>query len=98
MKNIIWYLFAGTKGGFTRALIVDLLIKSPSNANQISENLNLDYKTVRHHLKIMDKNKIIYPIEKKTYGTVYFLTEEFNINIKHFQEIWEKLGPNLGKR
>ena len=47
MKNLLWYLIAGTKGGETRGRIIDLLNKTPSNANKIAEILKLDYKTVK---------------------------------------------------
>lgn len=56
MKNLLWYLIAGTKGGETRGKIIELLEKNPSNANKIAEMLNFDYKTVRHHLKLLEKN------------------------------------------
>ena len=37
MKNLLWYLIAGTKGGETRGRIIELLRKNPSNANKIAE-------------------------------------------------------------
>ena len=55
MKNLLWYLVAGTKGGETRGKIISLLKKTPSNANKIAETLMLDYKTVRHHLEVLEK-------------------------------------------
>ena len=97
MKNLIWYMFAGTRGGITRARIVNLIKDNPTNANQISEKLKLDYKTVRHHLKVLNKNKLIYAIEKEKYGAVYFLSEQIEANIKVFNEIWDQIGNNLGK-
>ena len=92
MKNLLWYLVAGTKGGETRGKIIDLLRKTPSNANKIAEILNLDYKTVRHHLEILEKNNIISPINKGGYGAVYFLSEFMEQNISLFGEIWAKFG------
>ena len=97
MKNLIWYLIAGTKGGITRARILELLQKNPANAHQISQKLVLDYKTVRHHLSILDKNKFIYAIEKNKYGTVYFLSEQMQSNINIFNSILDKIGNNFGK-
>ena len=97
IKSILWYLIAGTRGGITRARIIESLRKNPSNANKLSEILGLDYKTVRHHLKVLEKNSILRAIEKDKYGAVYFLSESMNANIKIFDEIWEKIGNNLGK-
>ena len=92
MKNLLWYLIAGTKGGETRGRIVNLLVKKPSNANKIAEMLNLDYKTVRHHLYVLEKNNIITPINKGKYGAVYFLSELMESSIKIFDEIWAQFG------
>ena len=92
MKNLLWYLIAGTKGGETRGRIIELLKKSPSNANKIAEMLKLDYKTIRHHLEVLEKNNIIIAINKGNYGAVYFLSEMMNANINLFGEIWAKFG------
>ena len=92
MKNILWYLIAGTKGGETRGRIIDLLMKKPSNANKIAEILKLDYKTIRHHLEVLEKNNIIVAINKGKYGAVYFLSEFMEANMKIFNEIWAQFG------
>ena len=92
MKNLLWYLVAGTKGGETRGRIIDLLKKKPSNANKIAEILKLDYKTVRHHLEVLEKNNIIAAINKGKYGAVYFLSEDMKANYNLFGEIWEQFG------
>ena len=92
MKNLLWYLVAGTKGGETRGRIIELIKKNPSNANKIAEILKLDYKTVRHHLEVLEKNNIIVAINKGKYGAVYFLSELMEQNIKVFGEIWEQFG------
>jgi len=92
MKNLLWYLIAGTKGGETRGKIVELLNNTPSNANKIAEMLNLDYKTVRHHLQVLEKNNIITAVNKGNYGAVYFLSEIMKVNMGIFGEIWARFG------
>lgn len=92
MKNLLWYLIAGTRGGETRGRIIELLKKNPSNANKIAEILKLDYKTVRHHLEVLEKNSVIISINKGNYGAVYFLSELMESNMQLFGEIWEQFG------
>ena len=92
MKNLLWYLIAGTKGGETRGKIIDLINKNPSNANKIAEILKLDYKTVRHHLGVLEKNNVIAAVNKGNYGAVYFLSEIMKSNLQVFSEIWAKFG------
>ena len=92
MKNILWYLIAGTKGGETRGRIIEFLHSSPSNANKIAEMLKLDYKTIRHHLHVLEKNNIITAVNKGNYGAVYFLSEIMKANLSVFNEIWGRFG------
>ncbi len=92
MKNLLWYLIAGTKGGETRGKIIDLINKNPSNANRIAEVLKLDYKTIRHHLEVLEKNEIITAINKGNYGAVYFLSEIMKTNMAIFSGIWAQFG------
>ena len=92
MKNLLWYLVAGTKGGETRGKIIDLIRKKPSNANKMAEILKLDYKTIRHHIGVLEKNNVITAINKGEYGAVYFLSEFMQANIKIFNEIWGQFG------
>ncbi|MBI1936337.1 winged helix-turn-helix transcriptional regulator [Candidatus Woesearchaeota archaeon] len=92
MKNLLWYLVAGTKGGETRGRMIDLLNKNPSNANKIAEILKLDYKTVRHHLEVLEKNGIITAVNKGNYGAVYFISELMKTELNTFNEIWARFG------
>lgn len=68
------------------------LNKTPSNANKVANALSLDYKTVRHHLDILEKNRFIYAINKGTYGAVFFLTPEFEKEEVLFREIMAQFG------
>lgn len=90
MKRILWWLIAGSRGGKTRAKIIEALSKKPSNANQLTEMLGYDYKTIRHHLEVLLDNKIITQ-EGGKYGAVYFLSDEMELNYPTFKEIWDKI-------
>ncbi len=81
--KLLWYLMTGTRGGSTRALIVNNLTDRPYNANQLSETLNLDYKTVRHHLDVLIKNGIITK-GNDGYTTIYFLSKNMEANLNKF--------------
>jgi DNA-binding transcriptional ArsR family regulator len=90
---VLWWLIAGTKGGGTRAMIIAALKEIPRNANQLANDLNLDYKTIRHHLEVLMKNGII-TATGKGYGTTYFLSSDVNESYPLFEEIWKKIGKN----
>ena len=91
MKKLLWWLIAGSRGGINRARIIRLLHDRPYNAHQLAEKLNLDYKTVRHHLKILEDNNMITPAGRKKYGAVYFLSALLEENYSDFEEIWEQI-------
>jgi DNA-binding transcriptional ArsR family regulator len=91
MKKLLWWLIAGKRGGINRARIIKALADRPYNMHQLSEELNLSYKTVRHHVKILEKNNVIKPVGD-TYGKLYFLSSEMEENYDVFEEIWEKIG------
>ena len=61
------------------------------NANKIATVLNLDHKTVVHHLKILSKNDLIVKAEKD-YGAEYQLTHIMKENQSVLEEIMEKIG------
>jgi DNA-binding transcriptional ArsR family regulator len=98
MKTVLWWLIAGSKGGVNRAKIIKELHERPYNANQITERLGLDYKTIRHHLKILSENGIIESNSGEKYGTMYFLSQNMEENYALFLEIWNKIGTGSGRK
>lgn len=96
MKQLLWYLLAGTRGGGTRARIIHSLIRKPKNAHQLAKTLKLDYKTVQHHLNILIENRILTPVGKR-YGAAYFPSEELKSIMPTFWEIWKQFGNKSGK-
>lgn len=49
----LFNMLKGTRGGQTRIRIIDAILLEPSNANQLSKKLELDYKTITYHLDII---------------------------------------------
>jgi predicted transcriptional regulator len=91
MKKLMWWLIAGMKGGLNRAKIIKMLNDRPYNAHQLSEELNLDYKTIRHHIKVLEQNNIVKSGGEK-YGKMYFLSPTMEENYDTFLEIWKQIG------
>lgn len=85
-------MFAGTAGGPNRAKIIMALNERPYNAHQLSEKLDLNYKTVRHHLKILNENNMITSTGKNKYGELYFLSKEMEDNYEIFRDLWKELS------
>jgi DNA-binding transcriptional ArsR family regulator len=90
LKYLLGWLIAGTRGGVTRAKIIETLRENPQNANQLANSLEMDYRTIRHHLKILQKNRLITSAGDG-YGITYFLSTELEENYGLFEEILNKL-------
>jgi len=70
MEAVLWYVLAGTRGGPNRIRIVRAVDDRPRNANQLAEDLDLNYDTVRHHLDVLTDNDILKSSGDE-YGAVY---------------------------
>jgi len=90
LKYVLGWLIAGTRGGVTRAQIIRTLKAKPLNANQLSDLLKKDYRTIRHHLEVLQKNRLIISAGDK-YGVTYFLSPEMEENYALFEEILKKI-------
>jgi DNA-binding transcriptional ArsR family regulator len=89
-KRLLWYLFAGSRGGNNRIKIIDLLKERPYNMNQLAEALGLDYKAIQHHIVVLEKNNLVSKIGEK-YGVVYFISNYLEVNIDAFNEVKTKI-------
>ena len=89
LKYLLGWLIAGTRGGITRSKMINALKEYPQNANQLANLLEMDYRTIRHHLKILQKNRIITSAGEG-YGTTYFLSSQMEENYDLFEEIMDK--------
>jgi DNA-binding transcriptional ArsR family regulator len=90
LRYLLGWLIAGTRGGVTRAKIIQTLRESPQNANQLANSLEMDYRTIRHHMKLLLKNRIVTSTGDG-YGNTYFLSAELEENYSLFEEIVNKL-------
>lgn len=61
-------LLLSRDGGKTTLKILDIILEKPSNANQISNKLDLDYNTITYHMKIAQELEFV---ERKPIGKTY---------------------------
>jgi DNA-binding transcriptional ArsR family regulator len=70
--------------------MIQALKETPQNANQLATLLGMDYRTIRHHLEVLQKNKIIISAGEG-YGKTYFLSPAMEENYALFEEILNKI-------
>ena len=88
-ERLLWWLFAGSAGARTRALVLLSIRKEPRNAQQLSLALHVDYTTVRHHLRVLESNRLVLT-EGDKYGKVYFISDNMEAH-------WDKLEAILNR-
>ncbi|MCX9083725.1 MAG: PAS domain S-box protein [Candidatus Methanoperedens sp.] len=84
-NKLLCYLIEGTRGGKTRALILKHLAEKSYNANQLATILNMDYKTIRHHLQILVKYGLITKNHDGN-SDLYFISNEITQSLNSFDE------------
>ena len=86
VQQLIWWLFQSSTGGPTRVRLVRALREEPRNAQQLSIGLGLDYTTVRHHLRVLERNHLL-EVRGDRYGQVYFLSPSLESRWSVLEEI-----------
>ncbi|MFB6138769.1 MAG: winged helix-turn-helix domain-containing protein [Halobacteriaceae archaeon] len=90
MEGVLWYVLTGTRGGENRVRILRALDERPRNANQLAEDLDLDYKTVRHHLDVLLENDVVERSGDE-YGAVYLVSDRAREHWDTIEEILEQV-------
>jgi len=85
-KRLLWFLFAGSRGGENRIRIIDLIKERPQNMNQLAEAMGVDYKAVQHHILVLEKNNMVTKTGEK-YGVLYFISNYLEANLQAFDEV-----------
>ena len=89
-------VFTGMGGRYTRLRILCEIVEVSLNTRQISQKLNLDYKTVFYNLKILQKNDLV--IRKGTgngYGDLYSPAEIIKLNLPTLYAVIRKVEAKL---
>jgi DNA-binding transcriptional ArsR family regulator len=85
-RRLLWFLFAGSRGGENRIRIIDLIKERPHNMNQLAEAMGVDYKAVQHHIGVLEKNNMVTKTGEK-YGVLYFISNYLEANIEAFNDV-----------
>jgi DNA-binding transcriptional ArsR family regulator len=91
MDVVLWQALAGTRGGPNRARILQALDERPRNPNQLAEDLDLAYNTIRHHLEVLERNEIVASSDAD-YGTVYMPSDRAREHWNTVEEIMSQVG------
>jgi hypothetical protein len=94
MRRLLLFLLGGKRGGENRARIIQLIHEHPRNLNQVAKELDLDYKSVQHHIHVLVTSSLIVP-SGEGYGTAYKLSQWFEYQIDIFDQVCRSIGLEL---
>ena len=96
IKKLFWFLFVESRGANSRIRIISVLRNLPRNRYQLSIELDLDYKNIQHHLKILEKYNLVIKTGNR-YGLTFCVSSLFDNNEIIFDEIVDKLKNGVIK-
>ncbi len=93
LRRLLMFVLIATRGGRVRYMILRSLRSMPKNANKLASELNLNYKTVRHHLDVLMKNGLVERVGEG-YGALFVLSPLIERN----WDVVEEVGRYLDKQ
>jgi DNA-binding transcriptional ArsR family regulator len=95
---MLWYLLVGTRGGENRLRIVDLLQTRRMNAHEAAKELGLDYRTIRHHLVLLEQAGVVTRPLGDVYGSPYEVTAHLLAGLPALDEIRRERSERIRGR
>jgi len=96
MNELFSSVFTGMGGRYTRLRIICAIIEDPMNTLELSKKLGLDYKTIKHNIKVLEKNNLIVR-EGEGYGDMFFVSEIIPSNLSTLYAVIRKVEAKLDK-
>ncbi len=90
IKRELSYLMLGQQGGENRIKILEHLKERSYNLNQLSNKLDLNYRTIKHHIDVLEDHDLIES-SGEGYGEVYFLSSKLEDDYEMLEEMKSKL-------
>ncbi len=94
LRRLLWNLLGATRGGEMRARLIHQIRSKPGTVNQLSNRLNVGYRTVMHHVEVLKRNSLVVTAGEQ-YGLTYFLHPWLESHIDIFDEVCRKLRFEL---
>jgi len=91
LRRLLWFLLGGKRGGENRARIIQSIRVRPRNLNQLAIDLDLQYKAIQHHARVLLNSSLLVP-SGEGYGTVYMLSPWLKHHIEIFDEVCTSIG------
>jgi DNA-binding transcriptional ArsR family regulator len=89
--RLLLFLLGGTRGGENRGKILIELKRRPRNLNQLSKSVGIDYRSIQHHIIVLQKNNLVQSSGRR-YGVVYSIHPWLDYHFDLFAQVCGQLG------
>lgn len=96
MNDVFSSVFTGMGGRYTRLRIVCAITEDPMNTMELSKVLNLDYKTIKHNIGVLEKNGLIVR-KGEGYGDMFFPSDLISANLPTLYSVIQKVESKLDR-
>ena len=93
-RRLLWFLLRGSRGGENRAKILNAIRSRPGNLNQLAKLIGVDYRSVQHHMVVLQKNNLVLSAGQG-YGVVYSIHPWLAYHFKIFEEVCQQLDIGI---
>ena len=96
MNELFTSVFTGMGGRYTRLRIICSITEIPMNTLELSKKLELDYKTIKHNIGVLEKNNLIIR-QGAGYGDMFFPSDLISMNLSTLYKVIRKVEDKLDK-
>ena len=96
MNELFTSVFTGMSGRYTRLRIICSITEIPMNTLELSKKLELDYKTIKHNIGVLEKNNLIIR-QGAGYGDMFFPSDLISMNLPTLYKVIRKVEGKLDK-
>ena len=96
MNELFTSVFTGMSGRYTRLRIICSITEIPMNTLELSKKLELDYKTIKHNIGVLEKNNLIIR-QGVGYGDMFFPSDLISMNLPTLYKVIRKVEDKLDK-
>ena len=96
MNELFTTVFTGMSGRYTRLRIICSITEIPMNTLELSKKLELDYKTIKHNIGVLERNNLIIR-QGEGYGDMFFPSDLISTNLPTLYKVIRKVEDKLDK-
>lgn len=96
MKKVFRLVFTGMGGRYTRMRIICAITENPMNKLKLSKELELDYKTIKYNIKVLERNDMVIR-DGHGYGDTFFPSDKILLHLPTLYSVIRNVEVKLAK-